>query len=87
MGSSKNDRDKVSEWLKVTGMNRPPAHDRHTHYDCCSKREEKNIKVQKNEKVVSVSVLSMELHLPDYVGQTGFKYSDITAAKTISTIK
>jgi len=70
----------------VTGVNRPPGHDRHTHYDCCCKREEKNIKVKK-EKVVSMSVVSMVLHLLDYMGQRGFKYRDITAAKTICTIQ
>jgi len=34
-----------------------------------------------------MSVVSMVLHLLDYMGQTGFKYSDITAAKTICTIQ
>jgi hypothetical protein len=29
----------------------------------------------------------MMLHLLDYVGQMGFKYSDITAAKMICTIQ
>lgn len=61
--------------------------DRPTHYNCCCKREEKNTIVKKKEKVVSMSVLSMVLHLLDYVGQIGFKCSDITAAKTICTIQ
>jgi hypothetical protein len=34
-----------------------------------------------------MSVLSMMLHLLDYVGQMGFKYSDITATKMICTIQ
>lgn len=34
-----------------------------------------------------MSVLSMVLHLLDYVGQTGFKHSNITAAKMICTIQ
>jgi len=34
-----------------------------------------------------MSLLSLVLHLLDYVGQTGFKESDITAAKTICIIQ
>jgi hypothetical protein len=84
MRSFENDKFKVSEWLLSDVCESGLQHMRHRHYECSVKaRGKRNTKVKKKEKALHMSALAWSDTLLDYMHQRGFKYSDITAAKTI----